>query len=643
MSLLPKYLQKWEEPLSGLNTNSVAVLSAWLPRLSAWLGPYPLLRPHHTGEPAGYGDLGRRGDYQHLVTSEWLLADEFPEEFLRRAAHKEHLFYKLTRLESKLQRSCFVFLDCGPGQLGKARLVQLALLIVLERTAAAARVFFNWAVLQKPGVLKNSLREEDLSYFLASRSLTFASPSLIKGCLGHIEKKGEKQDEGTEKEIWVIGDEKTKTMASKLGLLHISIQEVIPGLSFEEDEKDEDEDEEETKKEDSLLLHLGGPGQRNRSLYLHPPEEPKCVALLRRPFKEKTVNRREQVKYAGLPENAAIMLSSGCKVLFARAKGGDLLAYVIELQKTSPGESKPILISIKESDDLLAIEYRKGKIIQIYEGPEGMFIKSTYKNGRCTMNCMLRPPAPSFVSQAAVSLKPAYLFKHSNRIVFLDQMENAYLAAYGADQNISHYKPIAYSVQKYAFSPIGALFLGKRDDQGKRELLFYDMEKHHLNTVNMHTINSTISRDFEIPRDGVILRSDLNTQFYFTLPISDNRWIVVEANKWNTKMHWHQEKPIIKPDGHTVVGLVKNKRYDTFGCWYSLITLSNKGRTISLVGPGKSRAIVNEESPVTQLYQGRQQYIIAWKNALGRVKVYDIHKETILLIAHPEVNIETIG
>ena len=49
------------------------------------------------GEPDGYDGIASRGIYERLVTSEWLLADEEPDEFDRRAAMGEHTFTRLAR------------------------------------------------------------------------------------------------------------------------------------------------------------------------------------------------------------------------------------------------------------------------------------------------------------------------------------------------------------------------------------------------------------------------------------------------------------------------------------------------------------------------------------------------------------------
>ena len=151
MSRLPPLLEPWQDELQQFRPEILATIAPWLPRLVAAIGPLrnrPV--PDQQGEPDGYDGLSRRGTYDRLITSEWLLADELPEEFLRRAAMKEHLFSRPARRQPAGSRRTVVLLDTGPDQLGAPRLLHLALLVVLAHRAAAARAEFAWGVLQKP-------------------------------------------------------------------------------------------------------------------------------------------------------------------------------------------------------------------------------------------------------------------------------------------------------------------------------------------------------------------------------------------------------------------------------------------------------------------------------------------------------------
>ena len=97
-------------------------LGAMVQRLSALIGRMNATYFHGV-DPDGFDGVEQRGEYHRLLTSEWLLAEEVPDEFLRRAAMNEHLFLRLARNEPQGGRRTLVFLDAGPMQLGSPRLV----------------------------------------------------------------------------------------------------------------------------------------------------------------------------------------------------------------------------------------------------------------------------------------------------------------------------------------------------------------------------------------------------------------------------------------------------------------------------------------------------------------------------------------
>ncbi len=125
-------------------------LGPWLPRLAAAIGPLRASTHAAHGEPDGFLGIGRRGPYERLLPSEWLLAEEAPDEFARRAAEHEHAFFQLARRDQAGALSTVALFDCGPEQLGLPRLVQLAAWVVLARRAEAVGAQLRWGVLQDP-------------------------------------------------------------------------------------------------------------------------------------------------------------------------------------------------------------------------------------------------------------------------------------------------------------------------------------------------------------------------------------------------------------------------------------------------------------------------------------------------------------
>lgn len=150
---LPVSLQPWRQWLVWFTPEQLPLFADLLGRLNPMLGP---LRGQQQGgipEPDGLGDLQRRGPYERLLSSEWLLADEVPDEFMRRAAVGEHMFLAPQYRTHQASRLIVVLLDAGPLQLGAARLVHLALLMLLARRARETGAELRWGILQNtPGL-----------------------------------------------------------------------------------------------------------------------------------------------------------------------------------------------------------------------------------------------------------------------------------------------------------------------------------------------------------------------------------------------------------------------------------------------------------------------------------------------------------
>lgn len=113
---LPESLSPWRQWLEWFTPGQLPLFADFLGRLNPLLGP---LRGMHQGgvpEPEGLGNLQRRGPYERLLTSEWLLAEEVPDEFLRRAVAGEHLFlapqYR-ARQANRLIMSCLMQAPCN--------------------------------------------------------------------------------------------------------------------------------------------------------------------------------------------------------------------------------------------------------------------------------------------------------------------------------------------------------------------------------------------------------------------------------------------------------------------------------------------------------------------------------------------------
>ncbi|MET1077282.1 MAG: hypothetical protein ABWY06_04595 [Pseudomonas sp.] len=220
---LPDSLQPWSEWLEWFAPERASALGDLLGRLNTLLGP---MRERQSGgqpEPEGLGDLQRRGPYERLLSSEWLLADELPDEFLRRAAGGEHLFLAPQQRARQANRLIVALFDAGPRQLGAPRLVHLAMLILLARRARQAGGELLWGVLQRPAAPQSVESAVQLKWLLNARTFDLVDPDHCRDWALRMDELAQIPDE-----CWVIGQHLPVEMAQPLGCSHSMA--VTPGL-----------------------------------------------------------------------------------------------------------------------------------------------------------------------------------------------------------------------------------------------------------------------------------------------------------------------------------------------------------------------------------------------------------------------------
>lgn len=173
---LPEALRPWSPWLEWFAPEMAAELGALVQRMQPLLGRFRGQTRGGVPEPDGLDDLRRRGPYERLLATEWLLADELPDEFLRRAASSEHLFLAPRPRAREAEKSIVAIFDAGPRQFGAPRLGQLALWILLARRAAQIGGVFQWGVLQLPGGLEGADDARQLRSLLKARDFDVGSP-----------------------------------------------------------------------------------------------------------------------------------------------------------------------------------------------------------------------------------------------------------------------------------------------------------------------------------------------------------------------------------------------------------------------------------------------------------------------------------
>ena len=198
---LPRPLQPWRPWLGWFDAELAQQVGEMVRRLSDLLGAAPASGRSGQPEPDGLGDLRSRGPYERLLASEWLLADELPDEFMRRAVASEHLFLAPRLRAARIERSVVAIFDCGPRALGAARLAHIAAWILLARRAGENGGTLRWGVLQAPGALHPGDASAQLGALMRARRFEPASAHHVARWRAALEQ----HDEPGDRETWWIG------------------------------------------------------------------------------------------------------------------------------------------------------------------------------------------------------------------------------------------------------------------------------------------------------------------------------------------------------------------------------------------------------------------------------------------------------
>ncbi len=302
---LPPALAPWAATLAAFPRDLALTLGPWLARLSGALGPLSRHRACGSGEPDGLDGLARRGSYERLLASEWLLADEAPLEFARRAAAGEHGFLALARKQAAGARRCVALLDVGPDQLGAPRLAHLALLLVLKRRAAEAGADLAFGALQRPeGPLHEGLTPGAVTAWLAARD--WSGPTAA-----HLGAWSERLGT-TADERWIVGGRAAAGLDPEWS--RVLVDEEPPCLEVR------------------VRRRAGG----ERTLTLDLPPEPVGVRLLRQPFAPPAATPVTM----GPPPRMLAFSSDGRRLIGRMADGSFLAWHVPHSARATEGRSR---------------------------------------------------------------------------------------------------------------------------------------------------------------------------------------------------------------------------------------------------------------------------------------------------------------
>lgn len=336
---LPPALAPWAASLSLFPRELALALGPLVQRLDLAVGPLQALYRPGSGDPEGFAGLTRRGPYERLLLSEWLLAEEAPEEFARRAAMGEHGFLELARREPGGARVSVALFDAGPDQVGTPRLAHLASLVVLARRAEVHGAKFQWGLLQDPQLVLRAVPDrEAVLHLLNARTATPGTDAHLEAWRARLEAEAEPVDD-----FWLVGGRAAACFAAETSASVLQVEDPYEPEAH------------------PLDVTIRRPDRGDRRITLELPPATACVRLLRDPFGTATTPV-VQVSNRYAPASSLVWGPSSSK-LFARAADNTLVTY--SLPNSPRGEAgKPRLQRPASQRPILAVgRVRKSTVV----------------------------------------------------------------------------------------------------------------------------------------------------------------------------------------------------------------------------------------------------------------------------------------
>ncbi|WP_375768591.1 hypothetical protein NR798_44085 [Archangium gephyra] len=343
MSALPEALRPWAAQLSLFPEDLALSLGAHVARLAAALGPMRARNEVEGGEPHGYDGLTRRGSPERLLMSEWLMALEAPDEFVRRAAFGEQAFLRPAFRQPQGGRRTVALLDAGPDQLGSPRIAHLALLVVLARRAEAAGASFAWGVLQSPQQRPfTTVDAAALGQWLKAGSVAPPQQAQLAAWREALALGRAPED------VWLVGGARLARLPGAEGLSRVAVDEVLaPGAR-------------------QLSVEVRPASRPPRQVVLELPPANQCVRLLRDPFV--TAVAAPVLDVGTGPVRSIHFSADGLRLMVAYADGS-VAAQVLPLSPRDtvpkpkrflpPGGGRVVAMGWRRSGGLLVVTWHK--------------------------------------------------------------------------------------------------------------------------------------------------------------------------------------------------------------------------------------------------------------------------------------------
>jgi hypothetical protein len=620
---LPQELAPWGGLLGLFSPDLAGEVGRMLPLLALAVGPMRAALPVSGGEPDGFSGIARRGSYERLLLTEWLLADEAPEEFARRAAMGEHAFFHLARRSPTRAASSVAIFDSGPEQIGAPRIAHLAALIVLAARAERAGARFAWGILGAPdGALTPTVTAQSVLGLLGARTAVAADAGDVAAWADRAARSGWE-------DAWLVG---RGVVADGWKHATLEIRDVLD------------------PERRALAVIARTPRAPPREVELALPDPAASVRLLRDPFAViAPAPRRQQSGTA--PASNLVFALNGTK-LFARSGVGEILAYPV------PNSPRDVVGRVRRYRPrtpgvVAAVGWIKRGLAMATVTGDGIVLEHTGARGPH----LLRRTVPSYrahVNEIAVPflsdpLSPLVYRAEDKRgeeveeVFFLDARRALVhlridpwtgITPGSRDDVAVDVKLAASEVAALGTSPTRMVFVGRNTDPtwGMRPGVSRDPTRTYPPGEVPALDGCWYLVDVRFDGQGSTseeLLGDGSFQAAVGLGL-----VAVQQHGEVWAVHGASAPPVLltPPASATVVGVSRSGT----GSGPELVLLEGDRRTLSLAGRSSSRSLPRASAPIVDVTVNAWRTQLAYVTSTGEVVVHSLHEETPLARFLPE-------
>jgi hypothetical protein len=580
MISLPASLAPWSKQLSVFPNELSMAIGPLVQRIASAIDALHLEDVPGDDDPDGFDGLVNRGSYERLIASDWLLADEIPEEFERRATMREHLFLKTAKRDRAHGLGSVVLFDSGPDQLGSPRLAHLAILVVLIRRADRARANFAWRTLQNSGLpFLHGASESEMIELLRARTSTNVSDSMLNDWINRS------LETNRPEEIWLVGGERLHQISPHHVVSRVKVEDVL---------------EPQVRQ---VSVEIQRPKGRPRRILLDLPDNGACARLLRDPYQVRVSIPR---KFSTMVSSSGLVFAHGGRRLFNTTGDGTLMSFPVPNSPwDTPGNAKrhtlgnigrivaanrlgrsTIIVSVEEIS--LRISY-VGK--ESYPPAGHYFLRLDQfawpgESDQALLFPCVRPPVPQ---------------GDKSSLFVLDASGNLFRLTPEPDE------PVALLEQS------GVLALTSRE--GVPAFVSVDKTR---NTVEYTSIGRELFRGVVLSgAEGVEqaffgFGADAQAPFcLLAIQKSPNRWLVVSGQNRSRYIQTEQRQEI--------VGVIQEPNYAE-----ALVSLRENRHVVTLKGPDWERTLFESPDSIAHLTVCQGKPWIAYSTTKGDVTVYSV-------------------